>query len=176
MVINCVFSQHISDVIVEQNNNFIATIGIPDGWVAVRNTSLAKGSISIYIYRIDNLNELLQIFVSVYMLNGLRNLTEQEFNEYIEDMINGRYEEANRNSRFGHIVIYDRIEYYYNIAENVITYNSNHDNYDFSRLVYVHYRNYCIGIILGTHNERLRDELIITVDEIVNSLTFHEKL
>ena len=68
------------------------SVNIPEGYVATENSNPSKG-ISIYIDRIDNKNELphqySQLFIYVYILDGS---TDQDFNNYVENMVKRDYE------------------------------------------------------------------------------------
>jgi hypothetical protein len=163
VLINCIYSQQNDNRIIWQwsyneGNNVGFSVNLPENWVAIENNNPQK-PICYNFYMENNIYKVPVIFIAMHVLDDT---TDEALRERINIVI------GNKGYRI------TQIERNYSIIENSFTYDVDVQSLYFSRDVFVRYKQYCFQINLGTMHEKANDELIIVLDELVNSLVFFE--
>jgi hypothetical protein len=158
---NCIYSQQDNNVILwrwadEVDERF--TIGfstiLPENWVAIKNVNPSKGM--CYHYE-SSFYKNSSILTAIHLLNDS---TDEAFEELITFVL-GNYN-------------FKEIEQSYSINEKIITYDVVHESISYSRYVFIHYKEYCLRICLSTRNYERFDELLVVLNELINSIIFYE--
>lgn len=158
-MLNNVFSQENNVVIWKYADEISFTADIPQGWTAVENLNPAKGALYFFWLNESIITRPI-IFITVYWLSDS---TDEALCEII-----------NRNINSGQYT-YEKIDNLNEIERNVIFYNTNYQNYSFSRCAYIRHDRYGFQIDLSTLYEKPEVNLINTLNELINSIVFINK-
>ena len=163
VLINCVYSQQNNNGIVwqwsyDERNNIGFSVNVPENWVAIQNNNPQK-PICYNFYMENNIYKVPEIFIALHILDYA---TDEALRERINIIIGNK----------GYNI--KQIERNYFTIENSFTYDVDIQSLYFSRVIFVRYKRYGFQIDLETMHERANDELIMVLDELVNSIVFFE--